>query len=150
MKLGETIASREDSRGNRCLESEVAMSDGSVLYAWLRAADSGAPLFSITPKHCEDALSDYDEEIERILDAEIYAPPGASLPRPTSAYSDRCDWALLYGETWTNPLVGRSGFVDCCDWSKLKGGDWYHLLDGRPEFASRKWSTLLPTRREHS
>ena len=88
MKLGEPIARREGPLGFHCMESEAVADDGSVLYAWLQDAGHGAPLFNITPKHCEDALSDYNEEIERILDAEIYAPPGASLPRPTSAYSD--------------------------------------------------------------
>ena len=88
MKLGDIIERREDSLGYRCLESEVAMSDGSVLRAWLRAAGPRGPLFNVTPKHCEDALSDYNGEIEKLLDLKRGSPPGASLPRPTSAYSD--------------------------------------------------------------
>lgn len=88
MKLGETIARREGPLGFHCLESEAVADDGSVLYAWLQDAGPGAPLFNITPKHCEDALADYDEEIEKLLDVEMGSPPGASLPRPNSAYSD--------------------------------------------------------------
>ena len=88
MKLGETIARREGPLGFHCLESEAVADDGSVLYAWLQAVGPGAPLFNITPKHCEDALADYDEEIEKLLDVEMGSPPGASLPRPNSAYSD--------------------------------------------------------------
>lgn len=88
MKLGENIERREGPLGFRCLETEVAADDGSVLWAWLQDAGHGAPLFNVTPKHCEEALSDYDEEIEKLLDVEMGSPPGASLPRPNSAYSD--------------------------------------------------------------
>lgn len=88
MKLGDNIERREGPLGFHCLEAEVVADDGSVLWAWLQDAGPGAPLFNVTPKHCEDALADYDGEVEKLLDEEMGSPPGASLPRPTSAYSD--------------------------------------------------------------
>lgn len=89
MKLGDKIERREDSLGNRCLEAEVVADDGSVLWAWLQeVAPPASPLFNITPKHGECAISDYGDEIERLLDPKAGLSPDAPLRPPSSGHLD--------------------------------------------------------------